>query len=105
TNEQWYINKALVFYLTSCCSLCSCKPSGDEIHQYFHAQISAKLRQLRSELKSISKGEKSVTEYLASIQLITDILASIGDPTNHRDQLEAILDGLPDEYNALSVII
>ncbi|MCI43486.1 retrovirus-related Pol polyprotein from transposon TNT 1-94, partial [Trifolium medium] len=30
---------------------------------------------------------------------------SIGDPIKHRDQLEAILDGLPNEYNALTAII
>lgn len=39
---------------------------------------------------------------LARVQRILDILESIDDPISHRDQLEAILDGLPDEYNALA---
>lgn len=62
-------------------------------------------RQLRSELKSISKGDKSITSYIARILRIVDILESIDDPTSHRDQLEAILDGLHDDYIALASII
>ncbi|PNX64325.1 histone deacetylase, partial [Trifolium pratense] len=57
-------------------------------------------RQLRSELKSIAKGERTITAYLARIQSIVNTLESIGDPISHRDQLEAILDGLPEDYNA-----
>ncbi|KAI5442829.1 hypothetical protein KIW84_011739 [Lathyrus oleraceus] len=34
-----------------------------------------------------------------------NILESIDDPVSHRDQLEAILDGFPDEFNALVSII
>lgn len=30
---------------------------------------------------------------------------SIDDPVSHRDRLEAILDGLPDEYNTLASIV
>lgn len=39
------------------------------------------------------------------ILCIVDILESIDDPISHRDQLEAILDGLPEESNALASII
>lgn len=48
------------------------------------------------------KGEKSITKYLARIQRIEDILDSIDDPISH---LEAILDGLPEDYNTLVSII
>lgn len=68
----------------------------------FFAHTNAKLRQVRSELKSITKSEKSITKYLARIQRIEDILDSIDDPISH---LEAILDGLPEDYNTLVSII
>lgn len=77
----------------------------DEIHKYKFAHINAKSRKLRSELKSITKGEKTATEYLACIQRIMDVLESIDDPILHNDQIEAILDGLPEEYNDLASII
>lgn len=77
----------------------------DEIHKYFQAQTNTCSRQLRSELKSISKGNRSILEYLTHIQAIVDILQSIGDPVTHRDHLDAIVEGLLEEYEALSVII
>lgn len=67
--------------------------------------MNMKSKQLIYELKSISKGEKSIYEYLARIEKIVCILDSIEDMVSHRDQLEAILDGFIDEYNALASII
>lgn len=77
----------------------------DRVHMYIFTHTNAKSRQLQSELKSISKGDKSITSYIARILRIVDILESIDDPTSHRDQLEAILDGLHDDYIALASII
>lgn len=77
----------------------------EEIHKFFRAQMNARSKQLRSELKSITKGNRSISEYLARIQTIVDILMSIGDPVSHRDHLEAIVEGLPEEYGALAAII
>ena len=68
-------------------------------------QINAKSRQLHWELKCITKGNKTIEQYLGRIQQIADILESIGDPVLHRDQLETIFDGLPPEYQALTSII
>lgn len=42
---------------------------------------------------------------LARIQNIVDVLDSIVDPVSHCNQLEADLDGLPDDYSALAFII
>lgn len=77
----------------------------DEIHKYVFAHTNAKSRQLHSELKSITRGEKSIFEYLARVQRFVDILQSTDDPISHMDQLEAILDGFLDEFNALASII
>lgn len=40
----------------------------DEIHKYILLHTNAKSHQLRFELKSITKGEKAVTKYLAHIK-------------------------------------
>lgn len=77
----------------------------DEIHKYVFAHTNVKSRQLRSELKSITKGEKTIVEYLARIQRIVDVLDSTDDPISHRDQIKTVLDGLPEEYNALASIL
>lgn len=77
----------------------------DEIHKYVFAYTNKKSHQLCSELKSITKGEKFIYEYLDRVQQIIDILESTKDPILHRYQLEVILDGLPDEFNALASII
>lgn len=67
--------------------------------------MNARSRQLRSELKSITKGNRSIQEYLARIQTIVDILQSIGDPVMRRDHIDAIVEGLLEEYEALAAII
>ncbi|KAI5403411.1 hypothetical protein KIW84_050837 [Lathyrus oleraceus] len=43
--------------------------------------------------------------YLARIQRIVDVLESIDDSISHCDQIEDVLDGLPEEYNAIASII
>lgn len=72
---------------------------------FYKTQINAKSRHLQHELKCITKGEKSIAEFLACIQQITDTLESIGDSVSIRDQMEAIFDSFLEEYNALTTII
>lgn len=67
--------------------------------------MNLKSKQLVYELKNISKGENTIYKYLARIERIVYVLDSIEDMISHRDQLEAILDGFIDEYNALASII
>lgn len=74
----------------------------DEIHKYVFEHANAKSRQFLFELKSITKSEKSIFEYIALIQRIIDILELIAGPISHRGQLESILDRFLDEYNALA---
>lgn len=75
------------------------------MHKFFHVEINVKAHHLRSDFKSITKGDKSIAEYLNRIQAITNLLFFIGEPLTHRDQLEVILDGLSDEYVALAAIV
>lgn len=75
------------------------------IDQFQRTQIYTKSRQLRYELRSMEKGDHTITQYLGRIQQIVDILKLIGDPVSRRNQLETIVDALPPEYQALALII
>lgn len=74
-------------------------------HLWNEIHMNLKSKQLVYELKNISKGENTIYKYLARIEGIVCILDSIENMISHRDQLEAILDGFIDEYNALASII
>lgn len=60
--------------------------------------MKAKVRQLRTELKTTKKGTRIVTEYVLRIKTIFGCLVAIGDAVNEQDQVDAILEGLPEEY-------
>ncbi|XP_057453027.1 uncharacterized protein LOC130744884 [Lotus japonicus] len=78
---------------------------GRSGRKFINAHSKAQSTQLRSELKTITKGTKTATEYLKRIKTIVNTLTSIGEPVLFRDHLEAIFDGLPDEYSALMTVI
>lgn len=77
----------------------------EEIHSFFNAKSRAQSTQLRNELKNITKGTKTASEFLQRIKTIVNTLASIGEPVTFRDHLEAIFDGLSEEYSALMTVI
>jgi histone deacetylase 1/2 len=77
----------------------------EEIHNYFTAQTKAKIRQLRSELKTVKKGTKTITEFILRVRAVANILISIGDSVSEQDQIDSILDGLPEEYNPFVMMI
>jgi histone deacetylase 1/2 len=70
----------------------------DEVHNYCYTQMRTRSRQLRSELRSITKGSRSISEFIARIRTISESLMSIGDPVPHRDLIEVVLEALPEEF-------
>jgi len=73
----------------------------DAIHAYCYTQMRTRSRQLRSELRTITKGARSITEFIARVRTLSESLMSIGDPVSHRDLIELVLEALPEEYNAI----
>jgi len=71
----------------------------DEVHTYCYTQMRTRSRQLRSELRTITKGTRSITEFIARIRSISESLMSIGDPVPHHDLIETVLEALPEEFN------
>jgi len=77
----------------------------EEVHLYCSTQMKTRSRQLRSELRNISKGSRTITEFIARVRTISESLMSIGDPISHRDSIELVLEALPEEFNPVVVSI
>lgn len=105
--EVWIMQDQVLFmWLLSTISktvltrLISCKRSHevwDKVHKHFNAVMKVHVRQLRAELKTSKKLNKSAYEYVLHIKVIADILLAIGDYISEQDQIDDILDGLPEE--------
>lgn len=67
--------------------------------------MKAKVRQLRSELKNTKKGTHTINEFVLHIKAICDSLVAIGDSISEKDQIDAILEGLPEEYGPFVMMI
>ena len=71
-----------------------------KLEQYFASQTRAKIGQFKDQLKTTKKGSLNVVEYLSKIKSCVDSLASVGHILIDKDHIDAILDGLIDEYDA-----
>ena len=67
---------------------------------YFASKTKAKVRQLKMQLKSIKKQRISAAKYVLKIKKVIDSLAAVKSPISTEDHIEAILDGLSEEYSS-----
>lgn len=113
--ESWLVQDQMLFtWLLSSLSdsilprVLGCKHSyqvWDKIHKHFYSQMKATARQLRCELKNTKKGTKTINEYVLRVKNIVDSLIVVGDSVTEQDQTDAILGGLPEEYNAFIMMM
>jgi len=73
----------------------------DEVHSYCFTQMRTCSRQLRSELCAITKGSRSIADFIACIRTISKSLMSIGYHVSHRDLIEVVLEALLEEFNPI----
>jgi histone deacetylase 1/2 len=86
----------------------NCKHSyevWDTIHKYFNSVLKSRARQLRSELKNTKKLAGSVNEYLLHIKSIVNSLIAVGDSISEQEQVDAILEELPEEFNSFVMLV
>jgi histone deacetylase 1/2 len=86
----------------------NCKHSyevWETIHKYFNSVLKSRARQLRSELKNTKKLARSVNEYLLRIKSIVNSLIAVGDSISEQEQVDAILEGLPEEFNSFVMMV
>src|ERR1044072_1115619 len=101
----WLLSSLSTSLLPSVVSCIHSYQVWDEIHSLFASQSEAQTTKLRSELKSVSKGTQSVADYLQRIKAIVNTLQMIGDPVSFRDHVDAIFDGLPEDFNPLLAVV
>ena len=58
------------------------------------------IKQLKYQIKSCTKGTKTISEYMRTIKTKSDELALLGKPLDAEDLIEQILAGLPEEYKS-----
>lgn len=73
----------------------------ETVKELFHSDFAVRVWRLRSELGTIKKGNLSVSEYVGKIQSIVDSLAETGNPVSEEDHVEAVLAGLPKEFESV----
>jgi len=66
--------------------------------QYVTSNTRAQIKKIRLRLKT-PKQDRSVSAYLLEIKTTVDSLAAIGAPVSIEDQIEAIVDGLSEDYD------
>lgn len=71
----------------------------DNIHKNFNAHMKARVRHIRVELKSVKKVNSSIIEYVRRVKTIANLLLVVGNVVSEQDQIDSILDGLPEVYN------
>lgn len=71
----------------------------ERISQFFVSQNRAKIRQFKTELCNTRKGDRSMNEYLQRIKAIVDSLILIGNEVTQAEHIEAIFDGLSEDYD------
>ena len=68
------------------------------MHTYHATQSRAKIKKIKVQLRNPKK-DHSISTYLLDQKKIVDTFAAVGAPISIDDQIEAILDCLPDEYD------
>jgi len=76
------------------------------VHEICRSELVEKIKiALRKEMKNTKKGDLNVRDYICRIGYYIDTLVELGDDVPEREQIDAILDGMPEEYQYLRSII
>ncbi|KAJ9538837.1 hypothetical protein OSB04_031570 [Centaurea solstitialis] len=59
------------------------------------------IKQLKAQLKMITKGPQSITEFMQAVKVLTDQLAILGDPVKTEDITDKVLEGLDSSYQGV----
>ncbi|XP_010480966.1 PREDICTED: uncharacterized protein LOC104759777 [Camelina sativa] len=71
------------------------------LHRTYGKPSRGHIKQLKQEIKHLTKDNKSINEYMRIIVDRTDQLALLGAAMEHEDLLDVIISGLDDDYRAI----
>ncbi|XP_020218432.1 uncharacterized protein LOC109801728 [Cajanus cajan] len=100
----WLLASMTTPILTKMVGLVRTHQIWKRLETYFASQTRAKIKKLKLQLQ-MSKKNSTVTKYLLSIKKTVDSLAAVGSPISEEEHIEAILDGLPEEFDSFITCI
>lgn len=71
------------------------------VHRTYGNPSRGHIKQLKQQLKNITKGDQSIHEYMRTIINKTDQLALLGAALPHEDLLDVVTEGLGEDYRAI----
>ncbi|XP_016197240.1 uncharacterized protein LOC107638463 [Arachis ipaensis] len=74
------------------------------LSEYFESRVKSRIKQLKTQLKTLKKHGSPVTEYMAKINQVADALSALGAPLTKDEYIEAALGGLGEEYNVFITV-
>jgi len=72
----------------------------DRLQVHFSSKTRAKVNQYRTQLRTMKKGSLSLFDYLLQIKKLANALSSVGSPITITEHIEAIFQGLDEDYDS-----
>lgn len=76
-----------------------------KLDAFFASQTRAKVKQFKSQLRLLKKNSLRMSEYILKVKHLVNSLASLGSPISAADHIDALLDGLSEDYNGFIVSV
>ncbi|KAJ9566806.1 hypothetical protein OSB04_002772 [Centaurea solstitialis] len=77
------------------------KEMWDILAQTYAKPSRGHIKQLKDQFNKITKGSRTITDYMQSLKACADNLASLGKPVEHEDLIDRVLDGLDSTYTSV----
>ncbi|CAH9112543.1 unnamed protein product [Cuscuta europaea] len=113
--QTWYRqDKSILSALLGSCSdtiqplissASTAKEAWDRVSQTYAGLSRGRIMSLKSTFAKTIKGTKSITEYLAEMQALTEALALSQNPIPEEDLVIGILNGLPPDYSEIIDVV
>ncbi|KAK1606785.1 hypothetical protein QYE76_030467 [Lolium multiflorum] len=87
------------------CQLIGCKTAAaawTSVHAMFGAHSRANVRNIRRQLQSLRKEDRSAAEYMHMMKALADSMAAAGSPISDDDLVDYIITGLGSAYNGIA---
>lgn len=83
----------------------SARQAWVNLHNLFQVNKEARALQLENDLRNISLGNMSITEYCTKIKTIADLLSNIDSPVSDRNLVTYTVNGLPQRWESVPLHI
>jgi len=95
----WLLASMTAGVLTQMVGMDTSTQVWEKLHTHYVSQTRAQINKHKQQLCTPKK-DRSISAYLLDIKKIVDQLAAVGCPISTEDHIEAVLDGLSDEYDS-----